>query len=288
MTKTNPVNIDLTQATPLTEEQRKNAQPFNCIIQDEDDLGLERSIEWKIVHAQRTEMRDLLGFPNSSVGKLYSVVDENAETREITIEKGTAFVVGKNVLMTAAHCVYGALNGEFDYFKRFEYYPAYPFATSPIRIKQAWVPDNYRLKVGDTELRIPYDYGFLITEEPIPGIVLNLDVSAPDYDCIRSIGYPDQYPFKGLQYFCEGDARIEAQQITMNSNDMVPGCSGGPWMYNNTVIGINSTRQHSIITREDGSSINMYQFFSPIITQEVIDIAEAFSVDENIPLAASR
>ncbi len=298
MGKKDPVKIDLTQATPLTEEQRKNAQPFDSITNDSAppiNPDLESSPEWKIIHAQRTEMSDLLNFPNSSIGKLYSVVYENAETRAITIEKGTAFVVGKNVLMTAAHCIYGTVtltetNDEpWGYYKRFEYYPAYPFATNPIRIKQAWVNEQYIEHIknhpGDNDARIPYDYGFLITEDPIPGIVLNLDISAPAYDKVKSIGYPDQYPFKGLQYFCEGDTHIEVekQKIRMSSNDMVPGCSGGPWIHNNTVVGINSTREHIKGMSNNGAGV--YNFFSPIITQKVIDIAESFSIDQDIQLA---
>ena len=298
MGKNNPVKIDLTQtAPPLTEEQRKNAQPFDAITNDSPppaDPDLESSQEWAIIHAKRTEMSDILNFPNSSVGKLYSVVHENLTTKAITIEKGTAFVVGKNVLMTAAHCIYGVVpltetNDEmYGFFERFEYYPAYPFATSPIRIKQACINEQYikhlKNSPGDKDVRIPFDYGFLITEDPIPGIVLNLDTSATTYDKVKSIGYPDQYPFEGLQYFCEGDTRIEIekQRIKMSNNDMVPGCSGGPWIYNNTVVGINSTREH---IKGIGNDVGVYSFFSPIITQEMIDMVENYSVDEDVQLA---
>ena len=278
--------IDLSKTSYLTSKQLETALPFDCSSELETTRGGEppKRDFLKITHAKRTDNNGLTQFPNSSIGKLYSVIHENATTGFVSIEKGSAFVVAKNVLMTAAHCIYGKLvltatnSSYYGYYQRFEYFPAYPLSTNPIRVKKAWVPDGYKQNVGDRMRRLPYDYGLLITEEPLPSFPLEVSFSADNYAQVKSIGYPDRFPFVGLQYYCEGPCKKEVgnDRLMMENNDMVPGCSGGPWLNEGCVVGLNSTLQRRRVRGEDGNYTDKFEFLSPIIDEEIIDKIRAF------------
>ncbi len=274
--------IDLESAPKITDAQLKNAKPFDCGFVEESELESTPLIR----HAQKTTDTQLITEPFSSVGKLYSIVYENLDdplSLNIAVSKGSAFVIGPNLLMTAAHCIYGTLvlnkdnNQRTGYFKRFEYRPLFPLSTEPIRIKEAWVPAEYIANINSTNKRIPYDYGFLVTETAIPGIALNLGLSEAVHENVKAIGYPEVFPFLGLQYYCEGKCEKNTQQraMVMNPNDMRPGCSGGPWISDGKVIGLNSHTSFKRRKTGDEPYQNIFEFESPIISQAVIDKANS-------------
>lgn len=137
------------------------------------------------------------------------------------------------LMLTAAHCVCDGSSGQ--YYEDLVFCKAYAngaYKIYPIRavcIKKAWYPNT----------QYQYDYSFIITQFPNTEY-LNYKLQIPGEE-ITAIGYPLDY--ESGKYMQKVDGKkggIDKGIVQMLSNPMEGGASGGAWLQNNTVVGLNS------------------------------------------------
>lgn len=230
-------------------------------------------------------------FPYSSIGKLVSIYYRTS-TDEAG-EKGSAFIIGENLIMTAGHCVFGDLkapNGNDigkGLFYDFYFYPSFPLNANPIRIKKAYVAEKYMKNSLDKDRRIPFDVGFLVTEESFaPEQIIDLEFEISSMEEVNCLGYPDKLPYLGAHlYNCIGNVNPSDENgyisLYMKDNDLVSGSSGGPWVKDGRVIGLTSHSKHTILTYSDRIEEER-GMFSPYFSTEIKQLIEEIKRENNI------
>ena len=175
---------------------------------------------------------------------------------------GSAAIVGKDLLLTAAHCVHSGVNGNFH--TNFKFKPFYPmpyltFKAKRIGIVGAWTQPRQRFPYSN-------DFAFIRTSSPFLefgnlGIIVSN--RCPRHNWI-ALGYPQSPPYTGdKMYMAEGgNCECGSGIVCMKENSMTGGCSGGPWLIKDNSSYISGINSFTV----EGRSGNM---FSPAFDRHV-------------------
>lgn len=193
--------------------------------------------------AQTSEVTDMTAVPFRTVGKLFM---REGSSNFV----GSAWVVGKQAIFTAAHCLMDD-NGTF--FDDVVFQPQFKDGTSAgaFPVVQMAVDSRYLVPGQDADLR--FDLGIAILDRPIgdltgiTGFVVNPTSQIAIGKKVTGVGYPAGLPFDGSKMFqSTGEVVRDSAPGTTTErffgaeNDMTGGCSGGPWFADNLAIGLNS------------------------------------------------
>ncbi|MET8756515.1 trypsin-like peptidase domain-containing protein [Lentzea sp. NPDC004782] len=145
-----------------------------------------------------------------------------------------------NVIVTAAHCVYGKRNVFFS--------PGYHDGQAPYGTWQSaaiYVDDGYKDNHDINGAGSPYDYAFVVLQPrngknvaEVTGSSLNLHVDATLPADMTVFGYPSA---KDKPYLCDSSASRDGQYWeTLQCLGIPGGFSGGPWVLRGTkeLIGV--------------------------------------------------
>lgn len=168
-------------------------------------------------------------YPYRAVGKLFS----NAGTC-------TASVIGDNVVVTAAHCVYNTDNN--TWFSNISFCPAFkngncPYGSYPWT--NAWILTNY-INSPNWGSAIRYDVALVILGTPggksVDNVVgwLGRTWNFGYNQLIVTIGYPGSKNAGKFSYVCIAETFQNGTDIMEMGCDSGPGHSGGPWIKNFT------------------------------------------------------
>ena len=207
-----------------------------------------------------TVVRSVSSGVAQSIGKLVM----NWPGREAA---GTAWVVARCAIATAAHCVFDPAHGGWP--QTIEFYPQYAdgrtlgrwFGTT-VHLYRAWTQDR----------NFEWDFAICTLDGALPSQIPRIRfgrglTGRPPREW-RALGYPGKarpgYGFEGRKIWqCTGDSVPPRGRLLhgMVSN-LTPGCSGGPWVYlnrNKTPIadGLNSFRYLE----------NRYRMYSPVLDE---------------------
>lgn len=196
-----------------------------------------------MVRAQTGEVSDMTEFPYSYVGKLFM---REGNSNYV----GSAWIIGKRAIFTAAHCLFDD-NGSF--YDDVVFRPQYRNGDSPetYAIVQMSVDRRYT-EFGDDYLN--YDLGIGLLDRDVDEMfgIAGYSIYPTDQiglnETVTGIGYPAAGRFDGRKMFkSTGQIVRDSQPGTTEErffgaeNDMTGGCSGGPWVdENNIAVGLNS------------------------------------------------
>ena len=195
--------------------------------------------------ARTVEVANYSQFPFSCVGKLLMREGSNNFV-------GSAWMIGKQAILTAAHCLFDD-NGTF--FDDVIFIPQFDDGSEPLgrsAVVQMAIDQRYVSTSGDSDLR--FDMGIAILDRPIgddtgtvsfkPEPTSEIALGAEVTGC----GYPADPPFDGSDMFKSTGPVVRdsapgstTERFFGAENDMTGGCSGGPWFDpSGVVIGLNS------------------------------------------------
>jgi len=215
----------------LSSDQRKMLM-LGQAERDDEDFALPASPSVKGLTSPGDPQRaDVTISPHSLVGKLLF-------TKDGQDSYCTAQLVGDDsMIITAAHCVRDEKGGRF--FEKFSFVPGFQDGTNrfaAVRCVGTWSAfphprlPNYAL-----------DYAFGKLATPL-NAHLALKPRLPVDEWI-SVGYPEDVDGGQRQQFVRGGKRIVVSNIVeMSENRMNGGASGGGFIADQTVIGVNSFR----------------------------------------------
>lgn len=168
----------------------------------------------------------------TTVGKLYF---KEPNGGDYVCSGATVNSAAKNLIHTAAHCVYTYGKG---WNKNIAFVPAYFNGQRPYGL---W---NYRLartfNVWMNSQDYTHDQAF-VSFYPVSGVQLVNQVggnglsinNGPRMSGVRIWGYPAEAPYTGqLPYYCDGDTQLYGlvTQTQMSGCSLTGGASGGPWL----------------------------------------------------------
>jgi V8-like Glu-specific endopeptidase len=154
---------------------------------------------------------------------------------------------GKDIVITAGHCVYGSLYGVAPgetWHGNWVFVPGYDNGNRPCGTwvaSQLWAPSSYIANGGNNFDDEAGDIGAAVMNtnsagQHIVNVVGGEGISwnYPDNQWVFDFGYPANSPYAGeVLDFCAGpeadEASIEANNMGL-SCDFTPGSSGGPWL----------------------------------------------------------
>lgn len=159
----------------------------------------------------------------------------------------SASLVGNNVALTAAHCVWDAKTKEK--FANWVAYPGYnygPYKINGVEIKSGWSKAYYSdLWMKDPNGPTAYDWAILVLEQNLGNNMLYLNVEAESVDSLNNstvyvLGYPAYGSLDGQRLYKSGGTitKVYTNNIAFSAPSGV-GFSGGPVVRaNGTVVGV--------------------------------------------------
>jgi V8-like Glu-specific endopeptidase len=184
--------------------------------------------------------------PATTTGKVFFDTTAGGRTEYWVCSGSTVNSNGKDIVMTAGHCVYGSLGGQVPgegWHANWVFVPDYDNGYAPYGMwtaSQLWTLNNYISNGGSLA-----DEG-----DDIGAVVMNTNSSGqhivnvvggqgirwnyPDNQFVYDFGYPAESPFNGLVLDdCTGsqvdESSIEANNMGLSCN-FTGGSSGGPWL----------------------------------------------------------
>ncbi|WP_374685930.1 serine protease [Promineifilum sp.] len=150
----------------------------------------------------------------------------------------SASVIGDNVIVTAAHCVYDTATN--TWYNNFSFCPAHkngacPYGSFPYT--QVWIPTNY-INAPNFSGALRWDVAIVILSTPggksVDNVVGWLGRSWNfDYtQLITTIGYPAAKDSGKFSYVCIAETFAAGTDVMEMGCDSGPGHSGGPWIKN--------------------------------------------------------
>lgn len=190
-----------------------------------------------IIGTDNRQVADVNVFPHSPVLCLHYGIDTDGDGTNDMWGDGSGFMVSKNVMLTAAHCMYKSSGWvkdmEIHYYQNGKSLNAYK--TTP---KKKVVTSNYT-KAFDKD----YDWGLMVLNDNIGEKTGWFGVSTTtetlDNKMITVSGYPKDHKY--YQYFATGRFYDTGTYRVKYDADMMNGQSGGPvYDINNKVWAINT------------------------------------------------
>jgi V8-like Glu-specific endopeptidase len=210
-----------------TPERRKNAQPFSREKEASNpsppsDSRATRQKE----NSPPTKVSDLKTSPYSSAGILYFKKDDGKEY------KCTAQFVGRQILLTAAHCIQNPKNGKFYTHFLFiqESFDGKGQDGTNTSTGQLVFNDFSSGNPGDSD---EWDFGMLCMAKDSwnnARILLNWGWTDTRLEAM-ALGYPANY--ENGQYMYQVTGAVEAPNngvVQMQNNPLGDGASGGAWI----------------------------------------------------------
>lgn len=149
-----------------------------------------------------------------------------------------------DVVVTAAHCLTEGGNGKDSTDVIFKYLHPIPVSGPRFEIAKAHVSSHYRMYGGSSVA----DWAVLKLKRPVlkgNGVLGYWINPRPQNYSVTSYGYPADPPFDGESLnFVDSSMRIDPRRAPsrMNQNDMTGGSSGGAWVHNGRLVGLNGWR----------------------------------------------
>jgi len=149
-----------------------------------------------------------------------------------------------DVVVTAAHCMTEGGNGRDSTDVVFKFLHPIPVSGPRFKVAKAHVSFSYR-RYGSSSVA---DWAVLKLERPVlkgNGVLGYWINPSPTNYSITSYGYPAAPPFNGEALnFVDGSMRVDPRRSPsfMNRNDMTGGSSGGAWVHNGRLMGLNGWR----------------------------------------------
>lgn len=234
---------------PLTREEMLSAIPMPIPVVASDAIAKSDSSAAESRKSENPETATLPIGP-ATTGDFQTQANYTGKIGKVFVRSKSGGVVftcsgsainnaGKNMVLTAGHCVYGGGNFYIGANYNWFFVPGYQNGNAPygqwqaktIATNNAWInKSNFNFDVG-IALMFPLNNTQLVTR--VGG--LGLQWGLPAIGDRTAIGYPAEGRFNGEnQYFCFGKTRAyDTGQVEM-SCDMTRGSSGGPW-----IIGLN-------------------------------------------------
>lgn len=207
--------------------------------------------------------------PFLNIGKLgfKKYEDKQHKTKRCTAQfVGSDAVTGKNVLMTAAHCVFNVdadiWNSNFTFYRAYDAETGNPTYAQKVGWSCIAIYEEYHVPSKDRS----YDYAFILTDiastAEAPGY-LTLKLAA-EPQSVTSVGYPANFGSGKSMVQVAGVSQVpEGGTVEMLNNPMNGGSSGGAWIADflqgsapagdlNTASGLNSFHKISNDQNEYG------------------------------------
>lgn len=197
-------------------------------------------------------------YPNGCILYLRNGYDTNGDGAADTWWTGSASMVGKQVLLTAAHCYY---KSDYGWVKQSRTYVNQHSGTlnSTWEWPSSWVcPSNYT-----STQDYKYDWCVVRMQNAIGSTTTgyfgygNAGANSMLNNSYIVAGYPGQQGFTIFRYGCSGTVTSEDYYMTRYNADMSPGQSGGP-VYSGTIVWAVNTYQAS--TYNMGNKITAWCF----------------------------
>ena len=216
-----------------------------------------------------TEVTNTTVLPFSAIGYLYIVTSHFP----YNVARATAYMISKNVAITAAHCVFDkSSNSCYD---NVYFYPGKhgagttndPFGAS-YRVSGG-VCNDY-INNTNPNLNCYYDWAVILLNDDIGNDCGTLQYSNLSYNTIRNAssiltsGYPQNTGISGLipnykQYKQTFAASTIMDNYMTGTTSFLSGQSGSPVMINNTAFGlISTTSQITLLTQSACSYIDQF------------------------------
>lgn len=217
-------------------------------------------------------------FPYSAVGKMFFFAASGGAY------VGSAWLVGRRGIITAAHCLYDRDDEAF--YSNMTFAPAYnghSTGQAEFQLDESVVDPRYANEVWSDCLK--WDFGAATLSEDLSSRFgyLGYDASGEIGAAkVEAIGYPaesrpispgrnggmtdpESYAFDGSQMWRSvGDYLGINQDIHGAENEMTGGCSGGAWVDGDVAIGVNS---HRYVPHDN-------RMFSPLFDEDFLALIE--------------
>ena len=205
----------------------------------------------------RTRIQDTSLFPYHAIGRIEIKFNNDSNTYA-----GTAFMISKNVAVTAAHCVYDkdkGLASSITIYPGAEGLNNNPYGSATTRnmlYPTVWASDNDK----------NYDWAILCLNTDIGnncgwmGIRKFDDYKACIGQDVTLSGYPVKDAMVGWQYCHSGNIEGASENLLTYKLDMTSGQSGCPvYMWDGYAIGVN-TREYLIQSKNEANRVNQFMF----------------------------
>jgi len=188
---------------------------------------------------------DLSALPGSLVGRIHFQTAEGN-----TLQCSGAFVDDHSMVLTAGHCCFDHQNNQF--YKNFEVVLGYDngggtaYSASTVAVSPMW-----KCKFCDANTEV--DFCFIKMKDEGPGFLgweADIDFSQAEWkdNVIDAYGYAHNFGAGEELYVAHSTyaaksfalQSLDAGTYKANCNPMHKGNSGGPWLSNHRVIGLNS------------------------------------------------
>ena len=234
----------------------------------------------KIYSAETDRVTNVLEYPYSAVGKVLA-------RKGNSTWHGSGWIVGRRAIVTAGHVVNKRSDAlpesQWQFYDNLFFAPEYtPQSTGPeFRLVECRIHRNF----VDPRVRdhLRWDIAVAYVEEDLIRDYGSLGYDASgaieDGEPVESVGYPlksrplnpaenggqhdfENHDFDGNQmWYSFGECLWTASDFHHMSNEMTPGCSGGPWLANETVaVGLNS----------HGNAVHNNSNYSPIFDDDFL------------------
>ena len=214
-------------------------------------------------------------YPFSAVGKMFFVGGRSTFV-------GTGWIVGRRAFATAAHCLFDRDSN--DFYDNITFIPGHDGsgAGTQFSVVESTIHSNYASRRAD---HLRWDIGVAIVEEDLVSQFGSIGYDATgvidDDEMVDAIGYPassrplapannggaidfEDHPFDGSEmWYSLGEYLGASNDQHSMANEMTGGCSGGPWLQDETVaVGLNSFR---LVPHDN-------RMFSPILDEDFLEL----------------
>ncbi|TWU00088.1 Glutamyl endopeptidase precursor [Botrimarina colliarenosi] len=218
-------------------------------------------------------------FPYSAVGKMFFF----AANGDAYV--GSAWLVGRKGIITAAHCLYDR-DDDDAFYSNMTFAPAYNGAATgqvEVQLDESVIDPRYASEAWPNCLM--WDFGAATLSDDLSQQFgyLGYDASGViEATLVEALGYPaearpiprnrnggaddpETYPFDGSQMWRSvGDYLGVSGDVGGAANEMTGGCSGGPWVEGDVAVGLNS---HRYVPHDN-------RMFSPMFDHDFLALIE--------------
>lgn len=248
-----PFDIDQVDMPPLDKGMMKQVRPPTSGPRRRTFRGVEQSRNTEIFSPgfsaglACTRVDGTTNFPYRAVGKLFVRVGGADRS-------GTAFVIGERAIVTAGHCIFPDMGGQWADEVMFAPHYANGSPAGQWHGRKLHILAGWQAQGSDARC---YDIGGILLDRPVEPVTQRIGWYAniaPQQGLFQAVGYPrhwvsPSHDFDGEEMWrCTGD-QLASGAILKMANNMTQGASGGPWLiarggqiYAN---GLNSFRQSS-------------------------------------------